>query len=79
MILGFIRPEYDYVSKEALVEDIREDIRVAKRSLARPGYEAWKGDEWLRVGGGESEGGAGNVRVDQAGQKDGVVTSEMMN
>ncbi|RAR02657.1 riboflavin kinase [Stemphylium lycopersici] len=73
MILGFIRPEYDYVSKEALVEDIREDIRVAQRSLAREKYEMWKEDEWLR--GGE----AGNVRWDQAGQKDGVAVSQMMN
>jgi riboflavin kinase len=48
IILGFIRPEYDYVSKEALVEDIREDIRVAQRSLDREGYLAWKGDGWLR-------------------------------
>jgi riboflavin kinase len=35
LVLGFVRPEYDYVSKDALVEDIREDIRVAKRSLER--------------------------------------------
>ncbi|KAJ4298906.1 riboflavin kinase [Kalmusia sp. IMI 367209] len=47
IILGHIRPEYDYVSKEALVEDIREDIRVAQRSLARPAYEAWRADGWL--------------------------------
>ncbi|KAF2825248.1 riboflavin kinase [Ophiobolus disseminans] len=53
VILGFIRPEYDYVSKDALVEDIREDIRVAQRSLAREGYVSWKQDAWLR--GGEEE------------------------
>lgn len=47
IILGHIRPEYDYVSKEALVEDIREDIRVAQRSLARPAYEKWQHDDWL--------------------------------
>lgn len=34
VILGFIRPEYDYVSVESLVEDIRTDIQVAKDSLA---------------------------------------------
>ena len=50
IILGFIRPEYDYVSREALVEDIREDIRVAQRSLEREGYVSWKGDGWLRGG-----------------------------
>ncbi|EDU49457.1 riboflavin kinase [Pyrenophora tritici-repentis] len=50
LIMGFIRPEYDYVSKEALVEDIREDIRVARRSLGREGYEKWMGDAWLKGG-----------------------------
>ena len=51
------------MSKDALVEDIREDIRVARRSLEREGYQAWKGDGWLRGEGGEGEGqvtGAGN-------------------
>ncbi|KAF1972630.1 riboflavin kinase [Bimuria novae-zelandiae CBS 107.79] len=62
VILGHIRPEYDYVSKEALVEDIREDIRVAQRSLARRAYEAWRGDEWLK-GGRERDGKAGQGGV----------------
>ena len=48
LILGFVRPEYDYVSKESLIADIREDIEVAKRSLAREAYESWKGDGYLR-------------------------------
>ncbi|KAH6629033.1 riboflavin kinase [Boeremia exigua] len=56
VILGFIRPEYDYVSKDALVEDIREDIRVAQRSLAREAYQACKEDAWLRGEGGDGEG-----------------------
>lgn len=56
VILGFIRPEYDYVSKDALVEDIREDIRISQRSLAREAYQACKEDAWLRGEGGESEG-----------------------
>ena len=47
LIMGFIRPEYDYVSKESLVEDIRVDIEVARRSLMRAAYERWKGDEYL--------------------------------
>jgi riboflavin kinase len=38
-ILGYIRPEYDYVSVESLIEDINEDIEVTKRSLDR---EKWK-------------------------------------
>lgn len=39
VILGFIRPEYDYVSVESLIEDINTDIEVTKKSLDR---EKWK-------------------------------------
>lgn len=46
-ILGFIRPEYDYVSKDALVEDIMTDIDVARRSLERPAYAAFKAESYL--------------------------------
>jgi riboflavin kinase len=67
LILGFIRPEYDYVSKEALVEDIREDIRVAQRSLEREAYRAWKGNAWLN--GEEEEEGVRN-KGRSKGQKD---------
>ncbi|MCJ1430738.1 riboflavin kinase [Xylographa pallens] len=59
LILGFVRPEYDYVSKEALIADIREDVQVARRSLAREGYARWEGDGYLR--GGEEGEGAGDV------------------
>lgn len=38
LILGYIRPEYDYVSVEALIEDIRIDCEVARRSLLREAY-----------------------------------------
>ncbi|KAE8376079.1 riboflavin kinase [Aspergillus bertholletiae] len=38
LILGYIRPEYDYVSLEALVEDIRIDCEVARQSLQRKAY-----------------------------------------
>jgi len=41
-IVGYIRPEYDYESLEKLVEDIKTDIEVTSRSLARPG---WGGEE----------------------------------
>lgn len=48
LILGFIRPEHDYVSKEALVEDIQMDIRVARKSLAREHWgEKWRGERCL--------------------------------
>ncbi|PHH81448.1 hypothetical protein CDD82_728 [Ophiocordyceps australis] len=39
LILGFIRPERDYSSLDALVRDITIDCDVARASLARP---AWK-------------------------------------
>ena len=48
LILGFIRPEYDYVSKESLIEDIKFDIEVADRSLKRAGYEKWRDDAYLK-------------------------------
>ncbi|KAI0765844.1 hypothetical protein BD413DRAFT_572615 [Trametes elegans] len=38
LILGFIRPERKYPSTEALINDIKMDVEVARRSLAR---EAW--------------------------------------
>ncbi|KAI9812234.1 MAG: riboflavin kinase [Thelocarpon impressellum] len=47
LILGFIRPEYDYVSKEALIEDIRTDMEVARRGLERDGYLRWKDDKFF--------------------------------
>ncbi|EHY59879.1 riboflavin kinase [Exophiala dermatitidis] len=48
LILGFIRPEYDYVSLEALVQDIKTDCEVARRSLQRPAYEKFKDEPWLK-------------------------------
>jgi riboflavin kinase len=47
VILGFIRPEYDYVSKESLIEDIEFDVEVARRSLEREGYVRFKEDGYL--------------------------------
>ncbi|KAJ5414103.1 hypothetical protein N7509_000730 [Penicillium cosmopolitanum] len=38
LILGYIWPEFDYVSMEALIEDIRVDCEVARLSLLREGY-----------------------------------------
>ncbi|KAK2750635.1 riboflavin kinase [Myotisia sp. PD_48] len=45
LILGYIRPEYDYVSLEALIDDIRIDCDVARRSLARKTYAAYLDDD----------------------------------
>jgi riboflavin kinase len=55
VILGFIRPEYDYVSLESLVEDIRTDIQVSKDSLEREAYAKFKDEKSLLEFGGKSE------------------------
>lgn len=47
LILGFIRPELDYESVEALVMDIKLDIEVSKRSLEREAYKAFAEEPWL--------------------------------
>ena len=49
LILGFIRPEYDYVSVESLIEDIKTDIEVTRRSLDREPYLRLKEDTFLRT------------------------------
>ena len=38
LVLGYIRPELDYVSKEALIGDIKTDIMIALVSLERDGW-----------------------------------------
>jgi len=47
LMLGYIRPEYDYVSVESLIEDIKEDCEVARRSLERREYVKFKSEAWL--------------------------------
>lgn len=47
IILGFIRPEYDYVSKESLIDDIKKDMEVTGNCLARPAYAKYKHDKSL--------------------------------
>lgn len=47
IILGFIRPELDYESVEKLINDIKTDIDVAGRSLARPAYASVAEDPYL--------------------------------
>jgi len=41
IVLGYIRPELDYVSRESLIEDIEMDKRVALKSLDRPAYRKY--------------------------------------
>lgn len=47
VVLGYIRPEYDYVSREALVDDIHTDIDVGLKSLEREAYARFKEDAYL--------------------------------
>ncbi|KAG8885183.1 riboflavin kinase [Tulasnella sp. 331] len=42
VVLGYIRPELDYTSRDALIQDIEKDKEVALRSLARPAYKAYE-------------------------------------
>jgi len=44
IVLGYIRPELDYTSREGLIEDIETDKRVALTSLLRPGYQKYMQD-----------------------------------
>lgn len=44
LILGYIRPEFDYVSRDALIEDIRLDCEVARKSLQREAYVRYLAD-----------------------------------
>lgn len=53
LILGYIRPEFDYVSREALVEDIRVDCEVARNSLMRDGYVGYLAESQSQAGGEE--------------------------
>lgn len=43
-ILGYIRPELDYTTKEALINDINIDINIAKRVLNTDEYKKYKKD-----------------------------------
>lgn len=74
------------------MEDIREDIRVARRSLEREGYLGFRGDEWLlgekktdaedggarqQVRGGEEAEAERKRNLPGVGQKDHVGISQM--
>ncbi|KAG6880080.1 hypothetical protein C0992_006892 [Termitomyces sp. T32_za158] len=48
VVLGYIRPELDYTSREALIDDINTDKRVALNSLDRPAYQAFVHHEHFR-------------------------------
>ncbi|PFH50539.1 hypothetical protein AMATHDRAFT_75528 [Amanita thiersii Skay4041] len=44
LVLGYIRPELDYTTREALIEDIEFDKKVALNSLERPNYQKFATD-----------------------------------
>ncbi|CDS11096.1 hypothetical protein LRAMOSA03360 [Lichtheimia ramosa] len=44
IVLGYVRPEQNYPSLDALITDIRTDVEVAKKSLQRPSYLEYKQD-----------------------------------
>jgi len=46
-VLGFIRPEFDYVDLESLVKDIRVDCEVGARSMEREGWRKQSEDGWF--------------------------------
>lgn len=43
-ILGYIRPELNYTTKEALIDDINLDIKIAKDILEKPEFEKFKSE-----------------------------------
>ncbi|KAJ3016663.1 UNVERIFIED_CONTAM: riboflavin kinase [Siphonaria sp. JEL0065] len=48
IVAGYIRPEKNYTSLDALINDINFDIKVAHNCLARPTYAALKDDVFLQ-------------------------------
>ncbi|TKY88663.1 hypothetical protein EX895_002294 [Sporisorium graminicola] len=47
VVLGYVRPEYNYDSMDALIEDIEMDKKVTVNSLARPLYQDYSRDPFL--------------------------------
>ncbi|KAF8626770.1 hypothetical protein AX15_004703 [Amanita polypyramis BW_CC] len=41
LVLGYIRPELDYISREGLIQDIEFDKKVALNSLNRTAYQQY--------------------------------------
>jgi riboflavin kinase len=64
ILLGYIRPELNYVSKDKLIEDINTDVRVALKSLAR--------EEWARFADVKGLGMEGDVVKEVAEQVEGL-------
>lgn len=50
IVLGYIRPEYNYVDVEALKIDIDTDKKVAINSLQRENWNMYEKDEFFFEG-----------------------------
>ncbi|ORX51354.1 riboflavin kinase [Piromyces finnis] len=48
IVLGYIRPELNYSSLDALIKDIMFDIEVSKHSLERENYLKYSKDDFLK-------------------------------
>ncbi len=55
VVLGYIRPEKDYPSLDALVKDIHCDIEVARASVSRPAYAKYLQHDFLKPSANETE------------------------
>ncbi|KIJ56543.1 hypothetical protein M422DRAFT_22706 [Sphaerobolus stellatus SS14] len=49
VVLGYIRPELDYTSREALIKDIDTDKAVGLKSLDRPAYNVYTNDPHFKL------------------------------
>ncbi|KAF7776360.1 hypothetical protein Agabi119p4_4753 [Agaricus bisporus var. burnettii] len=49
IVLGYIRPELNYTSRDALIADIETDKQVALRCLERPGYHTYAEDKHFNL------------------------------
>ena len=47
IVTGYVRPELDYSTLEALIEDIEFDKKVALHSLDRDSYKALQSDSFF--------------------------------
>jgi len=49
VVLGYIRPELDYTSRDALINDIETDKHVGLKSLDRPAYRSFAEDPYFKL------------------------------
>lgn len=73
IVTGFIRPQYNYISKEALIDDINTDVQVGLNCLARPAYAALASDPFfvkLEVSTQQEAGPSMNENWDKTPNKD---------